>query len=246
MTQIVVNGRSFDVDMIVFDKDGTLIDLNLWGQQIEKWGKLLKNRFALGDAEIHIIYEEIGYDAQNQLMLPDQPVSVASLDQLSTIVSFLLYRRGIIWSRAEKIVQETAMLSVAALPDRSMLRFIGDVPGTLKRLRKSGIQIGIATSDDRLPTEKALELLKIDSLIDIIVCADDPIPMKPAPDGLLHISKEMGIPAGRMMMVGDSSGDMQCGRKAGVVGCIRIGQEDNGLSIDSDVTIQSIDEIEIR
>lgn len=106
MSQVTIGDRSFDIDLIVFDKDGTLIDLNLWGRQLEKWGRLLKDRLALSESAIQSIYEEIGYDLENHGLLPDQPVSVASVEQLMTIAAFLLYRQGVLWTDAERAVQE--------------------------------------------------------------------------------------------------------------------------------------------
>ena len=89
-------------------------------------------------------------------------------------------------------------------------------------------------------------MLNIEQLIDVVVCADDPVPMKPAPDGLLHISEVMGIAPDRMLMVGDANGDMQCGRAAGVAGCVRVDDPHTGAQGDDelvDVRIQSIEEI---
>ena len=245
MSHVLIKEHSFDVDLIVFDKDGTLIKLDLWGHQLEKWGNLLRKRLDLSAPFMDAFYREVGYDVVDKRLMPDTPVAVGSLAQLMTIGSFLLYRQGASWTAAEEAVHEAAAHSLEAVPEPSMLELIGDVPGTFERLRKSGIRIAVATSDDRLPTEKTLELLQIESMVDLIVCANDPIPKKPAPDGLLHISRELGIPISRMLMVGDSMGDMQCGRAAGVAGCIRIGLEPERGTALSDLTIESIDEIRV-
>jgi len=244
MSVVTINGRSFDVDLIVFDKDGTLIELDVWGHQLEKWGRRLQKEVGLSDAATHLLYEQLGYDIEQQRLKPDTPIVVASIEQILTIGAFVLHNQGMSWTAAEETVQAAANASLSAPPEPSMIQMIGDVPGSIKRLQKHDIRIGIATSDERRSTERTVDILGIEALIDCIVCADDPIPMKPAPDGLLHISNETGIPSERMLMVGDSTGDMVCGRAAGVAGCIRIDPQRVDSANIADVTIATIDEIE--
>lgn len=243
MSGVTIHDRAFEVDAIVFDKDGTLLELDSWGQVLEKWGRLLGERLDLPETSIRAIYDAIGYDWQHQKMLPNQPVSVASVSQLMTIASFMLYRAGIQWTDAEAAVQFAASGSVHVAPEPSMLHFIGEVPQTLQQLRDAGIQIGVITNDDRVPTELAFETLNIGRLVDFIICGDDPGPKKPSPHGLFRISSELCVPLDRILMVGDSAIDMRCGRAAGVAGCILVGPGSAERRTDYDVTIGSIDEI---
>lgn len=245
MPIVTINNLDFDVDLIVFDKDGTLIDLDVWGHQLEKWGRLLQQECALSDADLHELYAQLGYDFAQQTLKPDTPIVVASIDQILTIGAFFLHTRGTAWTAAEQIVHAAADRSLSAPPEPQMIQPIGDVLGTMQRLQTHGIRIGIATSDDRAPTEFTIELLGIGSLVEAVVCADDPIPMKPAPDGLLHIGQQVGVQPARMLMVGDSMGDMVCGRAAGVAGCIRLGAPLAQRPDVVDTTIAKIDEIRV-
>lgn len=242
MAKLSAKGRQFDVDLIVFDKDGTLIELDfLWSQQIEKWGRLLQTKLSLTLSQLHAIYEQMGYDWQQKRLLPDTPAAVASVDQFQTIASFLLYKNGITWSVAEQAVQRAARVSISALPESHMLRPIGRVYETLLRLQQEGVAMALLTSDDRPPTEHALRLLGWTQFFEVVVCANDGLAKKPAPDALLFISKQSGVPSARMLMVGDSQGDIACGRSAGVAGCICVG--DGGAAAVADATIESIEEI---
>jgi phosphoglycolate phosphatase len=74
----------------------------------------------------------------------------------------------------------------------------------------------VATSDDRMPTERTLAALHLTELIDAIVCADDGIPVKPAPDMVLELCARVGIEPDRTAVVGDSVADLEMGRRAGV------------------------------
>lgn len=245
MTQVTINGRLFDIDMIVFDKDGTLFDLHfLWSQQIEKWGNLLQDQLKLNPALISNLYSAMGYDQSAKRLLPDSPSAVATMAQFMTISAFFLYQHGIPWTIAEEAVHTCAAGSVAASPDVSMLKYIGDVEGTFKRLEQAGIRIAIMTSDSRRPTESTLALLNLARFVESVVCGDDPIANKPEPDGLFYIAEKTAVSVSRMLMIGDSVGDIRAGRSAGVAGCIGIGDQE-ALTAVSDVMISSIDEIMI-
>jgi phosphoglycolate phosphatase len=83
-------------------------------------------------------------------------------------------------------------------------------------LRGHGAQIGVATSDDRLLTEATLTGLGIAPLVDGLVCADDGLPIKPAPEMLLHLCERLGASPAKTIMIGDNMVDLQMGRAAGV------------------------------
>jgi len=48
-----------------------------------------------------------------------------------------------------------------------------------------------------------------------MVCGDDGIPTKPAPDALLKLSKVLGIELPRILMIGDHTHDVRAGQAAG-------------------------------
>jgi phosphoglycolate phosphatase len=58
--------------------------------------------------------------------------------------------------------------------------------------------------------------LALTGAVDALVCADDGIPVKPAPDMVLRLCAELGIEPSRTAVVGDSAADLRMGRAAGV------------------------------
>jgi phosphoglycolate phosphatase len=75
--------------------------------------------------------------------------------------------------------------------------------------------VAVATSDDRAPTERTLAALDLMATIDATVCADDGIPVKPAPDMVLHLCATLGVTPSRAAVLGDSPADMAMARAAG-------------------------------
>ena len=62
-----------------------------------------------------------------------------------------------------------------------------DLTDLLGAIRASGRRAAVVTSDDRAPTERTLAHLGLDDLLDAVVCADDGLPTKPAPDAVTHV-----------------------------------------------------------
>lgn len=53
----------------------------------------------------------------------------------------------------------------------------------------------------------------------VVLGADAGMPLKPAPDSLLHIMQALGASRERTVMVGDGTTDMRAGKAAGVITC---------------------------
>ena len=144
---------------------------------------------------------------------------------------------------------ETAVEHVWSAPDpRSLAHPLTDLRSLLAGLRASGRRIAIATSDDRIPTQRTLELLGVADLVDATVCADDGLPVKPAPDMVLHVCSILGVDPGRTAIVGDSLADLRMARAAGagrVIGVLTgVGRRDD-LEPLADLVIGSVEQLRI-
>jgi phosphoglycolate phosphatase len=101
----------------------------------------------------------------------------------------------------------------------------------------------VATTDDRGPTERTLAALGLAELVDGLVCADDGVPVKPAPDMVIALCGRLGIDPARVAVVGDSVADLEMARRAGaglVVGVLSGVGEQGQLASLADVVLQSV------
>jgi phosphoglycolate phosphatase len=96
-----------------------------------------------------------------------------------------------------------------------LARPVTDLPALFGRLRAGGLRLAIATTDDREPTVRTLEVLGVTAAIEAMVCADDGVPVKPAPDMVLHLCEILGVAPGRTAVVGDAPADLRMARAAG-------------------------------
>lgn len=97
----------------------------------------------------------------------------------------------------------------------TLARPFTDIPKLFGNIHKRGIKIAIATTDDRLPTEATLDAFGARELVTTMVCADDGIKTKPAPDMVTTIYQRMNIDPSKVIVIGDTVADLQMARSAG-------------------------------
>jgi pyrophosphatase PpaX len=98
-------------------------------------------------------------------------------------------------------------------------RMVTVYPGVVEvvaRLKAAGIATGLVTSKNRSGAVRGLTLAKLESLMDVLVCADEVTNPKPHPEPVETAVRLLGAERAATVYVGDSIHDMQSGRAAGV------------------------------
>ena len=88
------------------------------------------------------------------------------------------------------------------------------VTETLDTLKKSGVTLLIVSNNIRSVLDRLTARLNIAQYFDGIVCADDVVNAKPAPDIALLALERYNVKANEALVVGDSTYDMDMGRGA--------------------------------
>lgn len=228
MAQLLFGTRTFDTDLVIFDKDGTLIDFGaLWAYytinsvealmaSVAQQNQQQNQRQFEASALRADLFAMLGYDPATHHFNPQSPVVTAPLPTIYTLVAGVLYRHGWGWLEAELQV-ERAFVPIMHQPiQREMIQATAPLLPLFLALREANIQIAVVTSDDRTPTMATLEWLDLLDHIAFIACADDGYAYKPAPDGILAACEATGVRAEKAVMVGDSTTDMLAGQRAGV------------------------------
>jgi len=218
MPELKALNASVNADLVVFDKDGTLIDFHtLWGPRVERaidatcssleWDQSLNNKLTMA----------LGYDPQTARVVSQGPLATAPISELEIVVATILFQHQMSWEHAKYLAREHFGPVMSALPQPTEINPLGDVHTAIARLKSSGVQIAIATSDDREPTDTTLRELNLTQTVDLVLCADDPgTPSKPDPSVLHYISQQLVISIDRTVMVGDTVSDLEMARQAGV------------------------------
>lgn len=196
------------MDLVVFDKDGTLIDFHLmW----DAWTATLVDRLgpAAGDAVHAAMHAAMGTDPHDGAAAPVAPLPGSIMARLRAVAVAVLRAHGT--PEPERVVD-----AVWVPPDAiRSARPLTDLPALFRALAGDGRRIGVVTADDRLATTDTLVFLGVDRWVEALVCADDGLPLKPAPDMFLRACAELGVPPSRAAMVGDTPADLLMGRAAG-------------------------------
>jgi phosphoglycolate phosphatase len=198
------------IDLVVFDKDGTLIDFDrMWSG----WSAELVRKVAAatGASSASLLGRALGLDPTTDRIVPGSPLAATPMGHLRALTVETLVAAGLAPAAAEAAVARSW-----DPPDPIALAHpLTDLRALFGALRAAGKRVAVATSDDRAPTEATLAGLGVADLVAGTVCADDGPPVKPAPDALLHLCREVGAAPGRCAMIGDSIADLEMGRAAG-------------------------------
>jgi phosphoglycolate phosphatase len=244
MTKLRFGQVLFDADLVVFDKDGTLIDFSMWGELATVWIE----RLSAGDSGLaRDFYRSIGYDAEARRTDPRGPLAIATTGQIQAIMAATLYRHGVSWTEALDRI-DSAYQTEDDYPLAGLVRPTGDLVDLLARLHGAGVRAAVVTTDHRPITEETLEILGIAHQVDQVICGDDGLPVKPAPDMLLAACRRLGIEPARTAVVGDTLGDLLMAERAGAglrVGVLSGAGDRDLLAGHADAILDSVDDIAV-
>jgi phosphoglycolate phosphatase len=205
------------IELLIFDKDGTLIEFHLmWGGWVDRLASRLEA--ASGLALREGLYALLGVELESGLVHAHGLLAATPMSRIREAIVAFLVDAGAAPEGAEAAVNQAW-----DAPDPvALARPVTDLGALLGRLRPRVRLFAVATSDDRDPTVRTLASLGIAGEFADLACADDGIPNKPAPDPVLRLCERLGVPPGRAAVVGDSPFDLRMGRAAGVARTIGV------------------------
>jgi phosphoglycolate phosphatase len=217
VTGIEYKGKRIPCRLIIFDKDGTLIDF------IATWGPLIRKRVAfllkiLGrDGELEAFFlRSWGIDPLSGRIDPRGPCPVSPRSDEIIIGTMALYQKGYPWDEAKQWVAQAFDEADADGDWREKVVPIKGIQTFLSQMKEHGFRTALATNDERKDTEAILNHLGIGGLFDTILCAGEVNLPKPHPETILSICRQLAIDPKETVMVGDSVADMMTGKRAGV------------------------------
>lgn len=249
---ISLSSKTFKIDnieTILFDKDGTFIDLHyFWGQMTELRVKEIIKRYHLKQEDFEKLCLCLGYNPNDGKMLSDGITAMYSRSKIIDIFrqdlkSFDVYVSDI---ELEQIFDEVSEIFYQDMqkytkPIESSILFI-------KNLRKAGMKIGIVTSDATQSTLLTLKHFGWENLFDVVIgresCSqtkESGLPTKMALE-LLSASPNTAV------MIGDAPMDYISAKNAGIEKTILVatGQIDSlNLKKTSEYVVENLEEVQI-
>lgn len=237
-----IGGDALDgIDLLIFDKDGTLIEFHLmWGAWVDALAAQLEDAAALPLRDG--LYTLLGVEPATGLVHAHGMLAATPMSRIREALEAYVDSAGAGPNRAA-----SAVAGAWHAPDPvALAQPVTDLSVLLRRLRERVGTFAVATSDDRRPTERTLAALGVAGEFAALACADDGIRTKPAPDPVLHLCATLGIAPGRAAVVGDSPADLLMGRSAGaarVIGVLTGVGDRTSLEPLADLVLGSIAEL---
>jgi len=182
----------FDVDAVLFDLDGTLLDTvddlhEAANLMLAELGRPLRTRDEIRN------FVGKGIPKLVERCLADPGVAGEAFD--GAIEVFRKHYRQTNGRHA--VAYET-------------------VRETLDALKAGGVAMGVVTNKAQDFTVPLLEATGLSGYFGAVVCGGMLPNKKPAPDMLVHACQALSVSTGRALMVGDSANDAECAQAAGV------------------------------
>ncbi|KAF0689779.1 Aste57867_18798 [Aphanomyces stellatus] len=224
--------------LVVFDKDGTLIDFNLmWGGWVESvaWKMEMTTKRPVREK----FFDAMGYDWVARSIRSKGALCCTPMGELYAIARKVMLDEGMSVAAAD-----VALEKVWHLPDPiETSRPLGDIPGLFLTIKQMGMKIAICTADNRGATADTMQHLGVAHMVDAMACGDDQLPAKPAPEQIWTLCHKLGVDPHNAVMVGDTSTDMRLGLNAGCglsIGVLGGASSMDDLARDADVLIPSL------
>ncbi|MBF0483587.1 MAG: HAD family hydrolase [Candidatus Omnitrophica bacterium] len=213
-----------DVDLVVFDKDGTIIDFYYyWSQMVELRAKQISDLSGWNSKELIAgLVDVMGIDTTHQTFKPEGPVGLfprtvvcqtafAFANQQDPRVSLDLCQKA--FERADEISAKNL---------NGLIRPVEGVLDLIRKLHEKKFSLAVATTDRTDRAELALDILGIRNLFRVVAGFDKAEKLKPHPDLLFFVNEQTGCLPEQSLMIGDTDMDVEMARRADYAGAVRI------------------------
>ena len=229
-----------ETKLIIFDKDGTLIDHDsIFIEWIEKFGKNI-SKYGI---DINYVYSILKYDSNERLYDFSSIVPRGTNDDIRNILqNHITSDLGYDADECKRIIKESwCEMELSEENTKPVCNLVE----LMCKIKERGIKIAINTSDDRKATEECIKILGINDYIDMIVCGDDIVSNKPSPESIWCICESLKINVKNSIMVGDTISDIHAGinaRCGKVYGVLTGGYKNTELG-DADKILENVKDI---
>ena len=224
MVSLEINNDILEnVQLIIFDKDGTLMDLyNYWSNMVAYRVELAQEKLCFDESCRKEIMYAMGVDTDKGKLRKEGPVGLkkreivmqAMIDALETIGFKDTH------DLCFEIFREVDRKSIEYFPH--IIKPINGMHHLVDSLKKYNCKIAIATTDKTERAHLAMNFLGIADKVDAVIGEDLVAQCKPSPDMVDLILKELSVDREDTVMVGDAITDIEMGINAGVKASIGV------------------------
>lgn len=222
MINILVGDKLLEnIELMVFDKDGTIIELyHYWSRMVYYRALFICERLGMDKSHIKGLSYAMGVDWEKESLRPQGPVGLKKREIVMQEAIYYLEGQG--YNNAKQVCldvfKDVDEFSLARLNE-----FIKPINGSvelIKELFSKGCKVAIATTDLSERAKVAIRHLGLEGYINLILGADTVKKPKPNPEQIELALKRLSVPKEKAVMVGDALTDVEMGINAGLRGTI--------------------------
>jgi len=221
---------------VLFDKDGTLIDLHVsWvGAGVATGEKLCA--MAGRPWAFEPLLRESGYDPVSGRLDPRSRWAAGTTETLLRDWIARLELPG-----GEALVADMLMFMTEHASTR--VAPLADLPALFGSLTEEGLVLGVATMDLEASARGALSRLRVLQALDFVCGCDSGHGEKPGPGMVLAFCKACGLSPEEVVVVGDTPHDMHMARAAGAAKAVAVTSGAAGTDLLAGLADHVIDDV---
>jgi len=211
------------VQLAIFDKDGTIVELyHYWSQMIGLRARWICQPLGLDRSHEAALIYAMGVDRKAGRLRPEGPVGLKKREIVMQAAVNYLNSIGLHDSHGlcSEVLEEVDRYSSA-----NLAQFIKPIPGAvdlLVTLKRAGCKLAIATTDRSARAALVMEYLGLKDEFDVIIGAEAVKKAKPDPEMVLAILKQLSVSREHAVIVGDALTDILMGANAGLKASIAV------------------------
>ena len=221
MAKLIAGNKPIECELVIFDKDGTLVDYEEVDLELARARKKSVEKIG-GNGVADLWARAVGVDLKRKTMDFRGPLGTLPGREELLIAAAAFYMNGHPWEEARMLAQKAYDDAYEGMKSPYGSVLLEGVVKSLRKMKDHGLKLAIASTYAQRRTVESLKTLRVASLFDVIVGPEDVARGKPAPDMIFEVLKQTSCSADEAVMVGDSVSDMKMGKNAGVKASIGV------------------------
>ena len=200
--------------LIIFDKDGTLLDFDAYWIPVSK--AALSDMVKIAELDEKVVSEIFdAFDVKNGITAITSSLCYGTYDDMGHDIFGVLskYSSKLSEDEVKRLTRELYHKHIKKGKIKPTSEKLCD---TLAKLKKDGYILGVVTSDAPLVTDECLKALNIRDFFSFIISDDGIMPTKPNPKSIEFLCEKYAMSKNELLMVGDTLADVAYAKNGGI------------------------------
>ena len=162
-----------DVELILFDKDGTLTDSHsFWLEIINRRAAKICNYFGIEKDMLNILSSAMGADCKNKKLKPEGPVAIEGRDKVVDEIIQTLCKYDIFINKGELLNVLKIVHKEFEIDAEKYIKPIDSACNFINKLKSTDLKLALITSDSFRNANIALNRINLIDKFDLVIGGD--------------------------------------------------------------------------